>query len=189
MSLIDPYKSKLRIIRNPGDAEEKIRDYEKGLVQKDQIMFNHTVDIKYGDNIEVIDSKISSSYDEPFFVHDVEVLSNPINSRESYKIAKIMPLSKWKRQQEESRLSNQQINVTGNVGSLAGRDIGSITNLSINAPILLRALEKAIEESDEISREEKKTLLEQIRGLADNEFIRSISKEAIIAAIKSQLPS
>ncbi|HII05843.1 MAG TPA: hypothetical protein HA349_00570 [Methanotrichaceae archaeon] len=166
------YVYEVRIVRNPGKYDEKIQDNVEAAVQGNTILFQPEEDIEEGDYIYVTDPKISSSYKEPLVITDYKVFNDPHMGN---KKATVMPLSKWKRQQEESIRATQQINVGGNLGTLAGRDITeNINNYNINATILLGALEKAIEESQDIPPEEKRSLLEKVHGLANNDYVKGI---------------
>ncbi|GEM_PF-2061267 len=177
----------VRVVRNPGEDSQKIQDDVLAVISKDKMIFDDAVEIKDGDYIYITDSRLPS--EEPSIVIDHSLIPDPFGD-DSRIEAKVVRKSKWVAQQEETKMPKQQFNFHGDVGSVAGGDIGSITNLNINATILLEVLEKAIEESEEIPPEEKKTLLKMVRGLSDNQFIKDISKTAIIEAIKYQfMPS
>jgi len=67
-----------------------------------------------------------------------------------------------------------------NIGNFA---LGNINNY--NTIVYLNALIKAIEESDDIPREEKKNLIDKIKNIVDNPYIAGVSSGLILEAIKS----
>lgn len=68
----------------------------------------------------------------------------------------------------------------GNVGNLA---LGNINTYNTN--IYLNALIKAIEESNEIPEEDKRSLIDKIKNIAQNQYVAGIGAGLIVEAIKS----
>ncbi|MBI2089665.1 MAG: hypothetical protein HYT78_13165 [Deltaproteobacteria bacterium] len=68
----------------------------------------------------------------------------------------------------------------GPVGAVAGRDI----NVQISFSEVLNKLAEAVESDPKVPREEKRSLIERLKSLANNEWIRSIGTAVLADVIK-----
>jgi hypothetical protein len=73
----------------------------------------------------------------------------------------------------------------GNVGAVAGRDI----NVQISFNEVLNKLADAVEADQKISPEEKRSLIERLKSLAGNEWVRSIGTSVLADVIKKSASS
>lgn len=71
--------------------------------------------------------------------------------------------------------SKQTNIILGNVGALSGRDI----NYDINASLYLTAIEKAIEQSENIPQKEKEDIVNKLKNLAGNAYVAGVSSGLI----------
>lgn len=71
-------------------------------------------------------------------------------------------------------------NFTGPVGAVAGRDI----NVQISFNEVLSKLADAVETDQKIPTEEKKSLIDRLKSLAQNEWVRSIGTSVLADVIK-----
>lgn len=78
-----------------------------------------------------------------------------------------------------SQSSVTQLSFNGPIENLA---MGDIHNYDIN--IYLKALESVIENSDDIPSEEKKNLIDKIRSVANNDYVKGIGTGLIVESIK-----
>jgi|GEM_PF-4896658 len=78
-----------------------------------------------------------------------------------------------------SQSSVTQLSFNGPIENMA---MGDIHNYDIN--IYLKALESVIENSDDIPSEEKKNLIDKIRSVANDGYVKGISTGLIVEAIK-----
>lgn len=81
-----------------------------------------------------------------------------------------------------SQSSVTQLSFNAPIENLA---MGDIHNYDIN--IYLKALESVIENSDDIPSEEKKNLIDKIRSVANDGYVKGISTGLIVEAIKTIL--
>jgi hypothetical protein len=118
---------------------------------------------------ELIDSKM---YTDGFMTHTYYIIT-------AKGIDLITPESEF---HNKSKTSVHQT-IHGDL-NMAGRDF-TINNISVN--IYLRALEIAIENSEDISKPDKKDLIQKITELKDNPLVVSLGTAAITEAIKQIL--
>lgn len=78
-----------------------------------------------------------------------------------------------------SQSSVTHVNVHGSIENMA---MGDINNYNIT--LYLKALESVIEKSDDIPSEEKKNLIDKIRSVANNDYVKGIGTGLIVEAIK-----
>lgn len=97
--------------------------------------------------------------------------------------ANFIPISEFN---EEKSNDYPQItqNFHGDVEKVAGRDINEI---HLNATTLLIALQNALEKSDEIPPEKKKSIKDSIQEIIMNPYVANISSSLIMESLKSFL--
>lgn len=166
---------KIEIIRNPGTFDEQTLQNISADIQHKKGYFDVNTDIEEGDYLIVPHLK------EPQVVTEIEIHKRGLPLDHIKAIFE--PLSKF-----NGNKVNEGVNITqtfhGDVNNVAGNDI----NQNINITVILKTLQEAIEKSEEIPSEDKRSLLQTLKKLAENPYVEKISTTLLTAALKSQLP-
>jgi hypothetical protein len=144
-------------------------------------MSNHIV-APVGTDIRAGDRVTSEQWHEPHVVMKVKGTRNPFDPPGHVSVD-LLPLGEWEAAQ---RRHGGQTTVTQNIGSagfVAGRDM----QVTITAEQLLVFLGKQIEDDPKIPEPEKKTLLQRVKDLADNPYIKAIGVTALTEWVKHKL--
>ena len=115
------------------------------------------------------------------YIEDVKLVINNLLSLKS-ELKLYIDSKNIQREIEKETIANGAItqHFHGNVGNLALGDINTY-----NTNIYLNALIKAIEESNEIPEEDKKSLIDKIKDVAHDPYVSSIGAAAIFEGIKA----
>ncbi len=151
------FPHRVKIIRNYKSDDERILMDVHADIQPDKSYFDNNVDIKKGDYVFVPD------LDEPLIVAKVEVRPR---ARGMYiKETKLVNESEFFGKVDKNKIIPQDF-----------QDISRVIELNnISGAVYLKALERSIENSDDIPVKQKNSLIMKVRDLENDPYIKDLS--------------
>jgi hypothetical protein len=160
------FPHRVKIIRNYKSKDEKILMDVPADIQPEKSYFDNNVDIKKGDYVFV------PELDEPLIVAKVEVRPR---ARGMYiKETKLINESEFFRKVDKSKIVPQDF-----------QNINRVIELNnISGAVYLKALERSIENSDEIPVKQKNSLIMKVRELENDPYIKDLSTKLSLSEKK-----